>query len=94
MLYFDGHDMTRMDEEDRRRLLEDLVPEEADGPIRLSQEIEGDGAANFRTACGHGARGRLTETSDTRPIRVCARTPTSTKSTCRPDRGTSVLTHC
>ncbi|MGJ7040478.1 bifunctional non-homologous end joining protein LigD [Shinella sp. BE166] len=68
LLYFDGHDITRMDQDDRRRLLEDLVPEEADGSIRLSQEIEGDGAAIFRTACEHGLEGIIAK-DRTKPYR-------------------------
>jgi bifunctional non-homologous end joining protein LigD len=57
LLYFDGHDISRMDQDDRRRLLMDLVPEEADGAIRFSPEIEGDGPAIFAAACEHGLEG-------------------------------------
>jgi bifunctional non-homologous end joining protein LigD len=57
LLYFDGHDVSRMDQDDRRRLLMDLVPEEAEGAIRFSPEIEGDGPAIFAAACEHGLEG-------------------------------------
>ncbi|MGE7368318.1 non-homologous end-joining DNA ligase [Neorhizobium sp. NPDC001467] len=58
LLYFDGHDISAMDQEDRRRLLEDLVPEDAAGGIRLSQEIETDDpAALLATACAHDLEG-------------------------------------
>ncbi len=39
-LYLDGHDLRQMEQDARRHLLEGLVPAEADGGIRLSQEIE------------------------------------------------------
>jgi bifunctional non-homologous end joining protein LigD len=68
LLYFDGHDITRMDQEDRRRLLEDLVPEDDAGAIRLSQEIERDGAAIFRSACEHGLEGIIAK-DRTKPYR-------------------------
>jgi bifunctional non-homologous end joining protein LigD len=68
LLYFDGHDITRMDQEVRRRLLEDLVSEEAAGPIRLSQEIVGDGAAIFQSACEHGLEGIIAK-DRTKPYR-------------------------
>ncbi|WP_439625866.1 non-homologous end-joining DNA ligase [Shinella sp.] len=68
LLYFDGHDITRMDQDDRRRLLADLVPEDADGAIRLSQEIEGQGAAIFAAACEHGLEGVIAK-DRTKPYR-------------------------
>ena len=68
LLYFDGHDLTHMDQDDRRRMLADLVPEDADGAIRLSQEIEGDGAAIFAAACEHGLEGVIAK-HRTKPYR-------------------------
>ena len=40
----------------RRHLLEDLLTDR-EGVIRLSEEIEGDGAAIFDAACEHGIEG-------------------------------------
>jgi bifunctional non-homologous end joining protein LigD len=57
LLYFDGHDLTRMDQDDRRHMLADLVSEDAVGSIRLSQEIDGDGENIFAAACEHGLEG-------------------------------------
>ncbi|UFW65770.1 non-homologous end-joining DNA ligase [Rhizobium laguerreae] len=57
LLYFDGHDLRNLEQESRRHLLEDLIPAEADGGIRLSQEIEGDGPAVLAAACEHGLEG-------------------------------------
>ncbi|TYR38651.1 ATP-dependent DNA ligase, partial [Phyllobacterium endophyticum] len=42
LLYFDGHDLTGVELSTRRHLLNGLL-ENADGAIRLSEEIEGDG---------------------------------------------------
>lgn len=58
LLYFDGHDLRRMDQEDRRRLLEELVGEDAAGSLRLSQEIATDDPdALLATACAHDLEG-------------------------------------
>ncbi|NKL63317.1 non-homologous end-joining DNA ligase [Rhizobium leguminosarum] len=58
LLYFDGHDISRMDQEDRRQLLQELVPEDDGGGIRLSQEIETDDPdALLATACSHDLEG-------------------------------------
>ncbi len=56
LLYFDGHDLTGTDLASRRHLLEGIVPE-SEGAIRLSQEVEADGAALLRAACEHGLEG-------------------------------------
>jgi hypothetical protein len=37
ILYFDGHDLRAIDQEDRRRMFDDLVPADAEGGIRLSR---------------------------------------------------------
>ncbi len=47
MLYFDGHDLTKMELPGRRHLLEDLIGE-SDGTIRVSQEVEADGRHFWR----------------------------------------------
>jgi bifunctional non-homologous end joining protein LigD len=56
LLYFDGHDLTRMEHTGRRHLLEDL-PGESQGAIRLSEEVEADGEAFLRAAVEHGLEG-------------------------------------
>lgn len=57
LLYFDGHDLQSLDQDERRHLLEDLVPADSEGGIRLSQEIDGEGEAIFQAACEHGLEG-------------------------------------
>ncbi|WP_426235907.1 non-homologous end-joining DNA ligase [Pararhizobium sp. DWP1-1-3] len=56
LLYLDGHDITRMDQSERRMLLESIMTD-SDGPIRLSEEIEADGAVLLQSACEHGLEG-------------------------------------
>ncbi|MBB4001250.1 non-homologous end-joining DNA ligase [Aurantimonas endophytica] len=56
MLYFDGHDITRMALVERRHLLEDLLRDET-GTIRLSEEVQAEGADLLRIACQHGLEG-------------------------------------
>jgi len=63
LLYFDGHDLTRMDLRERRHMLEDLLGE-AEGVIRLSQEIEADGDALLQSACEHGLEGIIAKHKD------------------------------
>ncbi|NEJ04318.1 ATP-dependent DNA ligase [Rhizobium leguminosarum] len=57
LLYFDGHDLTRSELDVRRHLLESLVPAGGQGDIRLSEEVEADGATLLRIACEHGLEG-------------------------------------
>jgi bifunctional non-homologous end joining protein LigD len=56
LLYFDGHDLTGVELSTRRHLLNGLL-ENADGAIRLSEEIEGDGEALLKHACKLGLEG-------------------------------------
>jgi bifunctional non-homologous end joining protein LigD len=62
VLYFDGHDVSRMDQAERRQILEGVVS--AEGTIRLSEEIEADGATAFRAACEHGLEGIVAKRRD------------------------------
>ncbi|PWE52786.1 ATP-dependent DNA ligase [Metarhizobium album] len=55
ILYFDGHDLTRMDLDERRQILEGLI--DADGTIRLSEEIDGNGEDLLAGACELGLEG-------------------------------------
>ena len=63
LLYFDGHDLTRMEQSGRRHLLEDLLGE-SQGAIRLSQEVEADGEAFLRAAREHGLEGIIAKHRD------------------------------
>ncbi|MCV9965438.1 non-homologous end-joining DNA ligase [Pararhizobium sp. BT-229] len=57
LLYFDGHDLRRMELSERRHLLESILPEAQGGPIRLSEEVDADGDRFFQIACEHGLEG-------------------------------------
>ncbi|KQS95454.1 non-homologous end-joining DNA ligase [Rhizobium sp. Leaf386] len=63
LLYFDGHDLTRMEQAGRRHLLEDLLGESQDA-IRLSQEAEADGETFLRAAREHGLKGIIAKHRD------------------------------
>jgi bifunctional non-homologous end joining protein LigD len=56
LLYYDGHDLTLMDQAERRAILENLITDR-NGPIRLSEEIEADGEMLLESACEHGLEG-------------------------------------
>lgn len=57
LLYLDGHDLTGSELTVRRHLLEDLVVAGGDGAIRLSEEVEADGAELLEHACQVGLEG-------------------------------------
>lgn len=63
-LYLNGVDLRREPQADRRLHLESVVPPEADGRIRVSQEIDADGAELLRTACAHGLEGIIAKHRD------------------------------
>jgi bifunctional non-homologous end joining protein LigD len=63
LLYLDGHDLQKMELSSRRHLLEQLIADR-DGPIRFSEEIEGEGGAIFRAACEHGLEGVIFKDAD------------------------------
>lgn len=63
LLYFDGHDLTKMELSGRRHLLEGLTGESG-GAIRVSQEVEADGAALLAAACEHGLEGIIAKHRD------------------------------
>jgi bifunctional non-homologous end joining protein LigD len=63
LLYFDGHDVSRMDLSDRRHMLEDLLKDRAGG-IRMSEEFEGDGQPLFDAACQHRLEGLIARRRD------------------------------
>jgi bifunctional non-homologous end joining protein LigD len=63
LLYLNGHNLTHMALNDRRHLLEDLVDGDA-GHIRLSEEIDADGAAFLARACELGLEGIIAKRRD------------------------------
>ncbi|TCM48348.1 bifunctional non-homologous end joining protein LigD [Rhizobium sp. PP-F2F-G48] len=67
LLYFDGYDLTKMELSGRRHLLDDLIGE-SEGVIRLSQEVEADGAELLAAACKYGLEGIIAKHRD-RPYR-------------------------
>jgi bifunctional non-homologous end joining protein LigD len=67
LLYLDGMDISGMALAERRHLLEDLLSG-GPGDIRLSEEVEADGAALLKTACQHGLEGIIAKHRD-RPYR-------------------------
>ncbi|TAU80523.1 non-homologous end-joining DNA ligase [Rhizobium leguminosarum] len=64
LLYFDGHDLRGSELSMRRHLLEDLVPAEGQGDIRLSGEIEAHGDQLLASACQHGLEGIIAKRRD------------------------------
>ncbi len=63
LLYFDGHDLTRMALDERRHMLEDLIGEPG-GTIRLSEEVAADGKAFLEAACNLGLEGIIAKRRD------------------------------
>lgn len=64
LLYFDGHTLLNTEQSVRRHLLEGIVPAGSSGPIRLSEEVEADGAALLAAACEHGLEGIIAKNRD------------------------------
>ncbi|MBY3075881.1 ATP-dependent DNA ligase [Rhizobium laguerreae] len=64
LLYFDGHDLRNSELDERRHLLEDLVPAGGQGDIRLSEEIEADGDQLLASACEHELEGIIAKRRD------------------------------
>ena len=67
LLYFDGHDLTGMEQSARRHLLSGLVSS-AEGAIRLSEDVDADGEALLQSAREHGLEGIIAKHRD-RPYR-------------------------
>ncbi|MGO7115547.1 non-homologous end-joining DNA ligase [Rhizobium johnstonii] len=64
LLYFDGHDLTKTELASRRHLLEGIVPAGSQGAIRLSEEVDADGATLLAAACEHGLEGIIAKDKD------------------------------
>ncbi|TCU34182.1 non-homologous end-joining DNA ligase [Rhizobium azibense] len=65
LLYFDGHDLRKLEFTARRHLLEGLI-KSRDNVIRLSEEIEADGDRLFAAACEHGLEGIIAKDRESR----------------------------
>ncbi|GEO86730.1 non-homologous end-joining DNA ligase [Ciceribacter naphthalenivorans] len=63
LLYFDGHDLTKMELSGRRHLLEHLIGE-SKGAIRVSEVLEADGATLLAAAREHGLEGIIAKHRD------------------------------
>lgn len=63
LLYFDGHDLARMSLDERRQVLEFLLAP-SDQAIRLSEEVEADGARFLAQACEMGLEGIIAKRRD------------------------------
>ncbi|MDB6102821.1 MAG: putative ATP-dependent ligase protein [Gammaproteobacteria bacterium] len=57
VLYLDGYDLRSVPLEDRQRMLAELVARRHDVRLRMSEFLEGDGPAAFRTACARQMEG-------------------------------------
>jgi len=68
LLYLDGRDLRRLPQSERRQLLVQLLAGR-DGPIRLSEEVDADGAEFFRVACELGLEGIIAKRRDM-PYRI------------------------
>jgi len=64
LLYLDGHDLTGSELSMRRHLLEDLVHPSSTGAVRLSEEVEADGALLLEHACRIGLEGIIAKRKD------------------------------
>ncbi|WP_184393340.1 non-homologous end-joining DNA ligase [Rhizobium sp. BK650] len=57
LLYFDGHDLRRLSQQERRQLLETVIPPDGEGGIQLSDEFDADPVIIFEQACALGLEG-------------------------------------
>lgn len=63
LLYLDGHDLTRMAQNERRELLRDLL-EDQEGAILFSESVDADGQSLLQTACELGLEGIIAKHED------------------------------
>ncbi|MEZ2410577.1 non-homologous end-joining DNA ligase [Bosea sp. RCC_152_1] len=64
LLYLNGRDLRPMPLSDRRELLEDILLAEPHGSIRLSEEIDADGAPFLKLACEMKLEGIIAKRRD------------------------------
>lgn len=67
LLYLDGHDLTRMDQRERREMLHDLL-DSYDGAIKFSESVKADGDQLLASACELGLEGIIAKHGE-RPYR-------------------------
>ncbi len=63
LLYFDGHDLAKLDLAERRQILDGLLLDHA-GVIKLSEAVEADGDELLAAACAHGLEGIIAKNRD------------------------------
>ncbi len=66
LLYLDGYDMRGVALEERKRLLGQLLPFSAAGPLRASEHLLGHGAVFHQEACRLGLEGIISKRRDSR----------------------------
>ncbi len=66
LLYLDGYDLRAVALEERKRMLEALLPFSAAGPVRASEHVVGNGEIFFAEACRLGLEGILSKRRDSR----------------------------
>jgi bifunctional non-homologous end joining protein LigD len=67
LLYLDGHDLARMDQRERREMLQDLL-DDYDGAIKFSESVEANGEELLESACELSLEGIIAKHND-RPYR-------------------------
>ena len=67
LLYFDGHDLMKLDLAERRQILDGLLLDHA-GVIKLSEAVEADGEELLAAACAYGLEGIIAKNRE-RPYR-------------------------
>lgn len=63
LLYLDGYDLTKLGQEERRQMLQDLL-EGQEGAIRFSETVEADGEELLKHACELGLEGIIAKNED------------------------------
>jgi bifunctional non-homologous end joining protein LigD len=66
LLYLDGYDVRGVGLEERKRLLGQLLPFSAAGPLRASEHVLGHGAVFHQEACRLGLEGIISKRRDSR----------------------------
>lgn len=66
LVHLDGHDLAKVALEERKRLLKALLP--AEGPLRYTDHLDGQGPAFLRQACAFALEGVVSKRRD-RPYR-------------------------
>ncbi|MEP6743106.1 MAG: non-homologous end-joining DNA ligase [bacterium] len=65
LIYLDGYSLTRTPLRERKALLEELLAKvKAEGPLRYSDHVVGNGAKFFKQACDYGIEGIVSKLAD------------------------------